>query len=162
MYIFTFLCESYETKLTGTILKRHETVDSLPLALNSFTFVTEKMFLLKSCACLHLLFLGISIIIHTAFSIKWEYRWELYYVITRHPVSLQFKIPNSNPKKLNIFNPHSPLKISTEAPHACHFPSNSLRFLLYFLQCERGFTSTTLSACSGTEAKILCQNLMAL
>ncbi len=33
MKTFTLLCESYETKLTGTTLESHETVESLPLYL---------------------------------------------------------------------------------------------------------------------------------
>ncbi len=64
----------------------------------------------------------------------------LFYVITRHRISLEVKITNSDPKKLNIFNFHSSLKISVEVPFTCHSPLKSLSFLLYFLQCEWGFT----------------------
>ncbi len=44
----------------------------------------------------------------------------LHYAVTRHPISLEVKITNSKLKKLNIFNSHSPLKISTEAPSIFH------------------------------------------
>ncbi len=48
----------------------------------SFTLETEKMrFLLRLCARHYLLYLGISIIVHTTFLIEWEYRWELYCIM---------------------------------------------------------------------------------
>ncbi len=72
------------------------------------------------------IFENLSYPLHSIFyRMEISMRIVLYYVITRHPISLEVKIIYNNYKKLNIFNSHSPLNISTEAPPTCHSPLKS-------------------------------------
>ncbi len=76
----------------------------------------------------------ISVIIHSVCLNRMRNRWETRVICdnTSGNQSGIIKITNNSPKKLNIFNSHSLLKISSETVPICHSSSKSHCFLLIF------------------------------